>query len=121
MPRIDLLPEESAGPLINETLVRLGSEPGSAAHMKRTLAHSPVALQALLELNEPPMTPLPLDDEQGGRYAEQRGPVHPSTLRPVDGRGLRGVRPYLLVGQRQAGGTRYPLSRDLRSPPRAGA
>jgi alkylhydroperoxidase family enzyme len=49
MPRIDLLPAESAGPLINETLVRLGSEPGEATHMKRTLAHSPVALQALLE------------------------------------------------------------------------
>jgi alkylhydroperoxidase family enzyme len=49
MSRIDLLPEETAGPLINETLVRLGSEPGSATNMKRTLAHSPVALQALLE------------------------------------------------------------------------
>lgn len=49
MPRIDLLPEEVAGPLINETLVRLGSEPGSATNMKRTLAHSPIALQALLE------------------------------------------------------------------------
>ncbi|NTU82372.1 MAG: hypothetical protein HGA45_23860 [Chloroflexales bacterium] len=49
MPRIDLLPEETAGPQINATLVRLGSEPGAATHMKRTLAHSPVALQALLE------------------------------------------------------------------------
>jgi alkylhydroperoxidase family enzyme len=49
MSRIELLPEETAGPLINETLVRLGSEPGSATNMKRTLAHSPVALQALLE------------------------------------------------------------------------
>jgi alkylhydroperoxidase family enzyme len=49
MSRIDLLPEESAGPLINDTLVRLGSQPGSATNMKRTLAHSPVALQALLE------------------------------------------------------------------------
>lgn len=49
MTRIDLLPEAVAGPLINATLVRLGSEPGSATHMKRTLAHSPVALQALLE------------------------------------------------------------------------
>lgn len=49
MPRIDLLPEAVAGPLINTTLVRLGAQPGSATHMKRTLAHSPVALQALLE------------------------------------------------------------------------
>lgn len=49
MPRIELLPEETAGPLINATLVRLGAEPGAATHMKRTLAHSPVALQALLE------------------------------------------------------------------------
>ena len=49
MPRIDLLPEEMAGPLIDETLVHLGSKPDSTTHMKRTLAHSPVALQALLE------------------------------------------------------------------------
>lgn len=49
MSRIELLPEGVAGPLINDALVRLGSEPGSATNMKRTLAHSPVALQALLE------------------------------------------------------------------------
>ncbi|PDW00384.1 carboxymuconolactone decarboxylase family protein [Candidatus Chloroploca asiatica] len=49
MTRIDLLPEDIAGPLMNATLERLGTEPGSATHMKRILAHSPVALQALLE------------------------------------------------------------------------
>ena len=49
MPRIDVLSEEVAGPLINETLVRLGQAPGRATNMKRTLAHAPVALQALLE------------------------------------------------------------------------